>query len=610
MTIDRGANLINLFVNITPNLIFEREKVMVSYRDKPWLQHYDDYVPHSLEPYPDWTVGDILSRAAERAPRTPAMIMSAVLPLFGRVAKTVTYAELVAQADALGAGLLAMGLKKGDRVALLMVNSPAFVVTWFGVLRAGLVAVGLNPTYPPARLRDMLNDSGAKAIVTLSLFYPKIKQIRYETRLEQVIVTNIKEGFTTLASTLFTLFKEKKDGHRVPLESGDHSLPDILQRYASQKPNVSVSKDDFAIFQYTGGTTGPSKAAVSTHSAIVANTLQQAAWLNGSIEAEPGSITLAALPFYHVFGMISVIASVTVLAGTMVLVPNARDIGDLLDIIKTYRPSIFHGVPALYNAVNTHELVAAGKVDLSSINYCLSGSAPLPRPTKERFEELSGASLIEGYGMSEAPTATHCNPLHGENRTGSVGLPLPDTLCRIVSPEDPFEEMAVGDVGEIAISGPHLMQHYHERPTETDNALVTDESGCRWLLTGDLGYMSEDGYFHIVDRKKDMALIGGYNVYPNQVDQVLTAHPAVTEVAVGVIPHPEKVGQEALKAWVVLEAGQQVTEEELMAFASEKLARYEIPSRYEFVEALPRSDVGKILRRELIRRELERSQAD
>lgn len=576
------------------------------YDDKPWLQRYDSYVPKTLEPYPDWTVSDILKRAAETAPAASAVLMSAALPLLGRKAKTVSYGELYQQANALGAALLDMGLKKGDRVGLLMPNSTAFVVSWFGVLGAGMVAVGLNPTYPPARLAEMLQDSGAKAIISLSLFYPSIQSIRKNTQLEQVIVTNIKEGFPSLAAFLFTVAKEKKEGHRVELSSHDHALPDLLNRFAGKQPAVEVTPEDIAIFQYTGGTTGPSKAAVSSHRAIVANTLQQNAWLSGQELPPPGTRMLAAIPFYHVFGMISVIASAVTARGEMVIVTNARDINDLVDVIQTYRPEIFHGVPALYNAINVHEAVVSGKVDLSCIKHCLSGSAPLPRATKETFEQYSGGTLIEGYGMSEAPTATHANPLHGENRTGSVGLPLPDTLCRIVNPEDPRELVPVGEIGEIAISGPQLMRGYHERPTETQNVLVSDENGRRWLLTGDLGRMSEDGYFYIVDRKKDMALIGGFNVYPNQVDQVLNLHPSVAEVAVGVIPHPEKEGQEALKAWVVTKPDMSVTKEELMEFAAQKLARYEIPSRYEFVEALPRTAVGKILRRELIQSEIQR----
>ncbi len=578
------------------------------YDQKPWTQNYDDYVPPTVEPYPDWTVPDLLTNVVKTSPNTTATIMSAPLPVLGRVGKKTSYAELKQQADALGAALLDMGLQKGDRVALLMVNSTAFITSWFGVLGAGLVAVGINPTYPPARLAEMLKDSGCKAIITLSLFYPNVQQIRDQTSLEHVIVTNIKENFPTVAAVLFSLAKEKKEGHRVAVAPGDHALPDLLKRYAGQRPTVELSKDDIAIFQYTGGTTGPSKAAVSTHGAIVANTLQQNAWVYGTETAPPGLIILGAIPFFHVYGMISVMGTMATIRATAAIVPNARNIDDLLGVIQTYRPHIFHGVPALYNAINIHPDVVSGKIDLSSIEYCISGSAPLPRPTKDTFEKHSGGKLIEAYGMSEMPTATHANPLNGENRTGSVGLPLPDTLCRIVSPDNPSQNLPVGDIGEIALSGPQLMQGYHERPTESQNALYQDETGRRWFLTGDLGYMSEDGYFHIVDRKKDMALIGGFNVYPNQVDQVLNAHPAVAEVAVGIIPHPEKEGQEALKAWIVTKSGASVTAEELMEFAGQKLARYEIPSRYEFIDELPRTSVGKILRRQLVQEEIERQQ--
>ena len=574
--------------------------------EKRWLKNYDPHVPKTLEPYPDWSVADILTRAAESAPHTPATITSAVLPVVGRIGQTMTYAELKQRADALGAAFYDLGLQKGDRVALLMPNCPAFVVAWFATLGAGMDAVGLNPTYPPARLAEMMQDSGCKAIVTLSLFYNAICQIRAQTPLKQVIVTNIKEGFPPAAAFLFGIAKEKKGGHRVEIQPGDHALPDLLEKYAGQQPKSRPTKDDPAIFQYTGGTTGPSKAAVSNHSAIVANTLQQNAVLVGTEPSAPGVRMLAAIPFYHVFGMISVIATAATTRGTMIIIPNARDIDDMLDTITKYEPEIFHGVPALYNGINAHPEVASGKYKVSSIKHCLSGSAPLPRPTKETFEKLTGGKLTEGYGMSEAPTATHVNPLQGGGKVGSVGLPLPDTIAKIVDAADPNRELGVGEIGEIVVSGPQLMSHYHERPTETQNVIVQDETGRRWLLTGDLGYMDDDGYFYIVDRKKDMALIGGFNVYPNQVDQVLTAHPAVAEVAVGIIPHPEKVGQEALKAWVVIKPGMNVTQEELMEFAAQKLARYEIPSRYEFLDALPRTAVGKILRRELVQQEIAR----
>lgn len=574
------------------------------YLAKPWVKAYDDYVPETCAPYPDWTAPDLLAKAVEAAPDTNALIMPVELPLFGRQARAITYRELKEHVDALAAALQSLNLEKGSRIALLMPNCPQFVISWFGILSAGYVCVGLNPGYPGERLAEMLRDSNARAIITLSLFYPIIQKIRDNTPLEHVIVTNIKEFFHPLAKFLFTVAKEKKEGHRVELAPGDIALPDLLEQYKGQKPSGEITPDDVAIFQYTGGTTGPSKAAVSTHRAVVSNAIQQNAWLNGMDEPEPGYVTLGALPFFHVFGMITVVLMGIYARSTIVLVPNARDIADVIGNINHYKPDSFPGVPALYNAINAHPDVVSGKIDMSSIQHCISGSAPLPRPTKEEFEKLSGGKLVEGYGMSEMPTATHTNPLHGKNVTGSVGLPLPDTICRIVSTEDPMEVLPLGEIGELALTGPQMMLHYHERPTETKNSII-EADGQRWFLTGDIGYMDEEGYFYIVDRKKDMALIGGFNVYPNQVDQVLNAHPAVAEVAVGVIPHPEKPGQEALKAWVVTNPGMTVTPEELIEFATEKLARYEIPSRYEFIDAIPRSTVGKILRRELIRMEKE-----
>lgn len=579
------------------------------YLEKPWINTYDDYVPKSCAPYPDWTAPDLLTNAAKTAPDTTSLIMPVELPLFGRRGREITYRELKSHVDALAVALQDLKLEKGSRVALLMPNCPQFVITWFAILSAGYVCVGVNPSYPGERLAEMMRDSDAKVIITLSLFYPIIQKIRDNTPLEHVIVTNIKEFFHPLAKFLFTIAKEKSEGHRVEIAPGDIAFPDLLQKYAGKSPAADISPDDIAIFQYTGGTTGPSKAAVSTHRAIVSNAIQQNAWLNGTETPEPGTVTLGALPFFHVFGMISVVLMGIHTRATIVLVPNARDIGDVIGSINVYKPFIFPGVPALYNAINAHPDVVSGKIDLSSIQHCVSGSAPLPRPTKEDFEQVSGGKLVEGYGMSEMPTATHTNPLEGKNVTGSVGLPIPDTICRIVSIEDPNEVLPVGEIGELAVTGPQMMLHYHERPTETKNSIV-EADGHRWFLTGDIGYMDEEGFFYIVDRKKDMALIGGFNVYPNQVDQVLNAHPAVAEVAVGVIPHPEKKGQEALKAWVVTNPGMTVTPEELMEFASEKLARYEIPSRYDFIDALPRSTVGKILRRELIRMEKERQERE
>lgn len=577
---------------------------MVTYADKPWLKSYDPGVPHSLQPYPEYPVHVTLENSAKNYPDRTALIASAHLPVVGRAANEISYKTLNEYADALAAALVALGLQKGDRVVIVMPNCVQFAITFFAILKAGGVVAATNPTYPPDKMKHQINDSGAKVAITLSLFYNTITSIQPDTPIQHIIVTNIKEYLPGLAKFLFTVAKEKKDGHRIEKRPQDHWMQDLLTQYKGKKPNVQVSGDDLALFQYTGGTTGVSKAAMATHKALVANALMISAWLFGDSDPTEESY-LGAIPMFHVFGLVAVLISAVNMASKIIIVPNARDIDDVLDNIHTFRPTIFPGVPALYNAINNNQGVRTGKYNLSSIRACISGSAPLPPATKEEFERITGGRLMEGFGMSEAPTATHCNPVKGENRTGAIGLPLPDMEMKIVSLDNPDEEVPVGEVGELAMYGPQIMRGYHGMPTETQNVLREDKDGKKWLMTGDIARMDEDGYFYIVDRKKDMALIGGFNVYPRAVEDVLMEHPAVREVGVAAVPHPEKVGQEALKAWVVLHEGQKLTSEELIEFASTKLARYEVPTRFEFVSDLPRTTVGKVLRRELARMEME-----
>lgn len=583
---------------------------MVSYQDKPWLKHYDDVVPHSLAPYPDHSLQTFLTQAAHESGDSTAVITSAALPVIGRVKSTLSYRELDVASDALAAALVDMGLQKNDRVALILPNCAQFVMAFYAVLKAGGVVVAMNPTYPPTRLKDVLLDCGAVAAITMTLFYDGLKQIQSETSVKHVIVTNIKEYLPGLARFLFSVAKEKKEGHRITKHPTDHWLQDILARYAGKKPGIEVLGDDLAIFQYTGGTTGIPKAAMSTHAALVANTLQCQAWLARPDEQES---FLAAIPLFHVFGMVAVMSFAVSVHAAMIMVPNARDVKDVVENIHTYRPTLFMGVPALYNAINSYPDVAAGKYDLSSIYACLSGSAPLPPATKRRFDELSGGVILEGFGMSETPTASHVNPVRGENRIGSIGLPLPDVEARIVDLDDGVTDVPVGEVGELVMRGPQLMRGYHGMPTETANALRDGpDGGGKWLYTGDIGRMDDDGYFYIVDRKKDMALIGGFNVYPRIVEDALMEHPAVYEVGVTAIAHPdpEKVGQEALKAWVVVKEGHTLDADELISFARERLAPYEVPKRFAFVDTLPRTTVGKILRRELARMDIEDREKD
>lgn len=573
---------------------------MVTYADRPWVQHYDSGVPPSLEPYPNEPLHLSLRNTAASRPDAIALVSSAHVPLFGRLAREMTYAELNRQSDALAAALQSMGVKHGDRVALVLPNVAAFVISFYAVLKAGGVVAAMNPTFPGEKLQWYLDDCDANVVIAMSLYYETVKSVQSRTKIQRVIVTNVKEYLPSIAATLFTIAKEKKGGHRVEaLQAGDVWLQDLLKEYEGRQPDGTVTGDDLAIFQYTGGTTGVAKAAMATHQALVANTMQCSAWLLGERTDGYNEVFLGAIPMFHVFGMVAVLSFAVRLGARIILVPNARDLHDLLDVIDVFKPTLFNGVPALYNALNEHPDVKSGKRSLKSINLCVSGSAPLPPAVKRRFEELCNGTLLEGFGMSEAPTATHCNPARGENRTGSIGLPFPDVEARVVSLEDGDVEVPVGEIGELILTGPQLMSGYHKMDEETGNAL-RQHDGRLWLYTGDIASMDEDGYFHIIDRKKDMVIIGGFNVYPTNVEKVLVEHPAVLEVAVAGVPHPNANGMETLHAWVVCREGHTVSPDELINHATRSLARYEVPKRYTFLDALPKTAVGKTLRRELV----------
>jgi len=562
---------------------------------KPWLKNYDAGVPQSLEPYPNAPIFHLLDESARKHPDAPCTIFKGAV---------ITYKQMNEMSDQLAAGLASIGVKKGDRVGIMMPNIPQFVLAFYAILKAGGVVVAMNPTYPAAELINPLNDAEIEVVLVMSKFYNTINEARPKTKLKKVIVTSVKEALPPLLGVLFGIAKEKKDGHHVTqLREGDMWLKDLAAKFKSAaRPAVTVTAEDRALFQYSGGTTGTPKAAVALHKNIVANTLQIKAWLTDAKEA--GEVTLMAIPLFHVYGMVAGMSFSIAGSNPLVMIPDARDLKDLFANINKYKPTIFPGVPRLYNAINNHPDVAAGKVNLKTIRACISGSAPLLLDTKTRFEALSGAVVFEGFGMSEAPTATHCNPFKGKNKEGSIGMPLPDMEVKIIDLDDGKTEMAVGEVGEIIVRGPQVMWGYHNMPTETQNTLRDmGDGGKPWLFTGDIARMDEDGYFYIVDRKKELIKIGGFQVWPRDIEEALAANPKVLEAAAAGVPHPEH--GETVKAWVVLKPGESATESELKAWCTEKLAKYKVPYQIEFRPELPKTAVFKVLRRELVRQHKE-----
>lgn len=559
--------------------------------DKPWRKLYDEGVPRSLD-YPPVPAHAFVESNARDFPDRPALIFK------GHV---VNYREFNELTDRMAAGLAAMGVKKGDKVGLVIPNSPQFVIAFYGILKAGGVVVSNNSIYTARELAYQLGDSEAEICIVTSNFYHKVKEAQPQTKVSQVIVSHIKDFMPGTIRTLFpllALIKADLKEHQVKLRGGDTWMLDLLDRHSpSQRPELELGPDDVAMFNYTGGTTGVSKGAVNTHRALVVNSLQIKAWMPDTRMGQ--EVVLLAIPLFHVYGMVAAMGFGIASAAAMVLIPNPRDMDDVLDNIAKYRPTVYPGVPAMYNAINVHPRVQSGEVDVTSIRACISGSAPLMKETKETFEQLTGASLREGYGLSEAPTASHCNPLKGENRTGSIGLPLPDVECRIVSLEDGVTDLPAGEVGELVIRSPNLMKGYWKMPTETANALRDG-----WLFTGDIASMDEDGYFRIVDRKKELIKPSGFQVWPREVEEVLTQHPKILEAGVAGIPD-ERRG-ETVKAWVVLHEGATATVEEIREFCKQYLAAFKLPTQVEFRKALPKTLVGKVLRRELQRQEAEK----
>jgi long-chain acyl-CoA synthetase len=560
--------------------------------EKIWLKNYDEGIPATID-YPTFPLDRFLFNAASKYPDHTATVFGAAVGSQVLDAK-LSYRELNNRVDRLAAALQKMGVQRGDRVVIMLPNCPQFVIAAYATWRIGAVVVCCNPLYVAREVEHMIKDSGAETIVVMSSLYERVKSIRSNTNLKQVIVTNIKEYFPGLLKFLFTLTKEKKEGHKVDIsgDAGTYWFQDLIRDAPSKPDSVDIDQEELATLIYTGGTTGVPKGAQLTHRNLVSNATMLNVW-SKSKEAE--DVLVAVMPYFHCYGLTVGMNTCIANAITIVQIPNPRDMVHVLKSIEKHKVTFYPGVPTMF--VGFNNFPDRVKFDISSLRFAVSAAAPLPPEVQEKFQRLTGGKMVEAYGLTETGPAASMDPLE-RPRDNSIGVPLPDTDMAIVDVDTGEKEMSVGEIGEIIIKGPQVMKGYYKMPTETANALRVGPDGQPgWFYSGDIGFMDEDGYFHIVDRKKDMIIAGGYNIYPADVEAVLFEHPKVKEAAVIGVPD-EKRG-ETVKAFVVLKEGERATEQEIIDFCRENLAVYKAPRIVEFRDDLPKSLVGKVLRREL-----------
>lgn len=553
---------------------------------QPWLAHYDANVPSSLI-YPEAPIHSLLEGAVKRHADRPALEF---------LGFELTYAQLWEQAKRFATALEQLGVKKGDRVAIMLPNCPQFVIAFFGASMIGAVVVNTSPLYVARELEHQLRDSGAETLILLNLFYPRYREIASTVPVKRVIVTSVSDYLPFPKSILYPL-KTKREGQWVEVKPEQHIFffKRLIAKYPASPAKIGIDPDDLALLQYTGGTTGTPKGAMLTHRNLMANVWQAVSWTPNLRDG--AEVTLGVIPFFHVYGMTVAMNMALKSAGKIVLLPRFNT-KDVLEAIQKHKVTMFPGVPTMYVAINNHADVK--KYNLSSVNICLSGAAPLPLEVAQEFERITGGKLLEGYGLTETSPCTHNNPVNGVRRPGSIGLPLPSVDCRVVDQNG--SSVAVGQIGELAICGPNVMRGYWQKPDETAQVFRDDLDGGntigRYLMTGDMGRMDADGYFEIVDRKKDMIAASGYNVYPREVEEVLYQHPSVQEaVVIGV---PDAYRGETVKAFVVLKSGEATSSEQILEFCKLRLSPYKVPKQLEFRNELPKTLIGKILRRVLV----------
>ncbi|WP_318036653.1 long-chain-fatty-acid--CoA ligase [Dethiobacter alkaliphilus] len=551
-----------------------------------WLKSYPSDVRANLQ-YPEQSLSVFLERAVSQWPNQTATIF------FG---KKMTYAELADAVERFATALAELGIKKGDRVAVMLPNCPQTIISYFAVLHLGAVVVPINPVNVGRELVPQLTDVGCKTIIYLDTRHQLIRSVREDAGIENAIYTGLQDFMPYIASFNYR-YRQYRKGLSLTVESEDGVLnfSDLLENSAPKAPRAEIdSQNDLAVLQYTGGTTGTLKAAMLTHFNLVANALQIKEWFVGCEEGK--EVFLAALPFFHVYGMTCVMNVALEMGATMVLHPRFYTEHALKDI-ERYRVSIFPGAPAMYVAINSHKDTPFR--DLSSVRVSVSGAAALSPDVAYAFEEITGGMLVEGYGLTEASPVTHCNPLTKERKPGSVGVPMPDTECKIVDLEYGTKEMPVGVAGELIIRGPQVMKGYWNKPEETEETLRDG-----WLYTGDIARLDKSGYTFIVDRKKDMIISGGYNIYPQDIEEVILEMPEVEDVAV--VGIPDRYRGETLKAYIVLKENANLTKADILSHCKERLAAYKVPRLLDFRRELPKNMVGKTLRRMLLEEEKSR----
>ncbi len=546
--------------------------------DLPWLSSYDSEVPHTLD-YPEKPVFDLVKEHIDRTPERTALLF------FG---KKISYGELGKAIESFSYSLKSLGVKEGTKVALALPNCPQYVIAYYAILSLGAVVVPLNPLNTEREMVQIVNDGEVTFVVALNLLGERIQKVKAQSKIEQVIYTSLADYLPFPLNLLYPLKQKLSPGAKAAVTEGLNFVDHLKTVPADFKTTLDKPidvKKDIAVLIYTSGTTGKPKGVMLSNYALVVNAFHAKSW--GDMGQDDRFLTV--LPIFHGFGMSVCLNSILTSGGAAILLPR-YEAEELLKAVHKYKPTVFAGVPTMYIGLINHPNFK--KYNLSSLRGCFVGAAALPHEVKKRFEELTGSRLMEGYGLTEAVTAKSANPYQGINKTGSIGLPFPDTIMKIVDAEDGQKELPPGEIGEIILKSPDIMLGYYKNPEDTN---LTIRDG--WLFTGDLGWMDEEGYFYIVERKKDLIITSGFNVYPNEVEDVLYSHPAVNEACV--VGIPDSYRGEAVKAFIVLRPGQEVGPEELKAFCAEQLTPYKVPRTIEIRNELPKSAIGKILRKEL-----------